>query len=124
MKCEYIKQDEGRCAANAMTNSKFCFSHNPDVEIERSIAILRGGYAMKRLSEPLPPVTIKNIQDISGLIEDTINRIRTDPMTTHQANAIGYLSGILLKAIDLGQLEERLRKLEEIVKNNDKAQIE
>ena len=112
MKCEYIKQDNIRCGANAMTDSQYCFRHNPETEIERNIATLKGGYALKKLGEPLPPVNLKSIDDISGLIEDTINRIRTEPLTHHQANSIGYLSGILLKVKELSDVEKRLEALE------------
>ncbi len=113
MKCEYIKQNNSRCNANAMTDSKFCFRHNPDMEIERNIAVLKGGYASKKPGELLPPVKLKSINDISGLIEDTINRIRTEPLSHHQANSIGYLSGILLKAFEVGEYEKRLEALEQ-----------
>lgn len=115
MKCEHLKQNNSRCGANAMTDSVFCFSHNPDMGVERSIAVLRGGYAQKKPGEPLPPVKLKSINDVSGLIEDTINRIRTEPLTHHQANSIGYLSGILLKAIEVSEIESRMETIERVI---------
>lgn len=113
MKCEYLKQNNSQCGANAMTDSKFCFRHNPETEVERNIAVLKGGYALKSPGEPLPPVKLKSIEDIAGLIEDTINRIRTEPLSHHQANSIGYLSGILLKSFEAGEYERRLEALEQ-----------
>ncbi|MDO8430180.1 MAG: hypothetical protein Q7S73_02335 [bacterium] len=115
MKCEYIKQNNSRCGANAMTDSKFCFSHDPDMEVEKSIAVLKGGYATKRDGELLPPVKLQSINDITSLIEDTINRIRTEPMTHHQANSIGYLSGVLLKALETGELKEKLELINGLI---------
>jgi hypothetical protein len=115
MKCEYIKPNNDQCGANAMTDSKFCFRHNPDTEVERNIATLKGGYALKTPDKPLPPVKLQSINDISGLIEDTINRIRTEPLSHHQANSIGYLSGILLKSFEISEYEKRLEALEQRV---------
>lgn len=103
-----------------MTDSKLCFKHNPDMEIERNIAVLKGGYALKNPGEPLPPVKLQSINDITGLIEDTINRIRTEPMSHHQANSIGYLSGILLKALEVGEYEKRLETLEQKIEESKK----
>ena|SRR3989338_607984 len=120
MKCDYIKPNNDKCNANAMTDSRFCFKHNPDTEIERNIAVFRGGYATKKPGELLPPVKLQSINDISGLIEDTINRIRTEPLTHHQANSIGYLSGILLKALEVGEYEKRLEALEQKIEESKK----
>ena len=48
----------------------------------------------------------------SGLLEGTINRVRQGPFDLRAANAIGFLAGILLKAIDSGRIEDDLAHLE------------
>jgi hypothetical protein len=49
---------------------------------------------------------------VSGLLEETINRVRKGPFDLRAANAIGFLSSILLKALDDGVIEDRLAHLE------------
>ena len=49
---------------------------------------------------------------MSGLLEETINRVRQGPFDLRAANAIGFLAGILLKAIDSGRIEDDLAHLE------------
>jgi hypothetical protein len=51
---------------------------------------------------------------VSELLEETINRVRQGPFDLRAANAIGFLAGILLKALDQ-RLEERLAHLEAVL---------
>lgn len=100
-----------------MTNVEFCFSHNPEVETERSLAVLKGGLAPKihRVVKILEPIQLKTAENVINLLEETINKIRTDSPTTQEANTIGYLSGVLLKAIEVGKLEIKLEFIENII---------
>jgi hypothetical protein len=59
----------------------------------------------------LPHKPLKSIGDVSELLEETINRIRQGAFDLRAANAIGFLAGTLLKALDQ-RLEKRLAHLE------------
>ncbi len=117
MKCKHIKINGEQCGANAMIDIDFCFSHNPKSKKDKKLAVLRGGLAPKPRKEAalLSPVQIRSVGKILLLLEDTINRIRTDPMTHQKANCIGYLANISLRALEIEEFEERLEKLEEDV---------
>lgn len=115
MQCQYKKPDNTQCQANAMHTSSFCFSHNPETREAKKIAVRKGGLAPKKLTEELTPIKIQYMQDILALLEDTINRIRTKPMTHQKANCIGYLANIFIKTIETAILEERLNKIERAI---------
>jgi hypothetical protein len=51
---------------------------------------------------------------VSDLLEETINRVRLGPFDLRAANSIGFLAGILLKALDQ-RLEDRLAHLEAVM---------
>ncbi len=53
--------------------------------------------------------------DVKGLLSDTIHQVRTGVIDPKVANCVGYLSGILLKAIEVGDIEERLSAMEAVV---------
>jgi hypothetical protein len=55
---------------------------------------------------------LKTIGAVSLLLEETINRVRKGPFDLRAANSIGFLAGILLKALERGRVEERLDHLE------------
>jgi hypothetical protein len=54
--------------------------------------------------------------DVGELLEETINRVRQGPFDIRAANAIGFLAGVLLKALD-SRIEERLAHLETVMTN-------
>lgn len=41
--CSGIKADGGRCRAQAITGSQYCFSHHPDYELARRRRASKGG---------------------------------------------------------------------------------
>lgn len=49
------------------------------------------------------------------LIGETISQVRRGEIDPRIANAIGYLSGVALRAREQGDLEDRMTKLEEEV---------
>lgn len=116
-KCQHIKDDGTRCQANAVTGSKFCFFHDPNKAKDRADARKRGGQCGKAAILPIttPDHRIKTANDIADLLAETINQVRKGEVDPKVANAVGYLSGVFLKAIDQGKIEDRLASLETIV---------
>jgi hypothetical protein len=48
----------------------------------------------------LPTRPLRSIGEVCELLEETINRVRQGPFDLRAANAIGFLAGILLKALE------------------------
>jgi hypothetical protein len=117
MKCNYIKPDGSDCNANSMADSEFCFSHNPDVSDEKELAVRNGGLAPKprKEDEVLEPMPIATTEQVLALLQDTINRIRTSPMTHQKANSIGYLASIALKTKEDGEISEKLELINRLI---------
>ncbi len=115
MTCKQLKDDGEPCGASPMTGSDYCFYHNPAVSVEmKHAAHVKGGQANRaRVKEPLPPITANKSGDVVQLLEDTVNRVRMGSLDLRVANSIGFLSGHLLKALELSELEERFDALEQ-----------
>jgi len=64
----------------------------------------------------IPDRPLKSMGDVGELLEETINRVRRSPFDIRSANAIGFLAGVLLKALD-SRIEERLAHLEAVMTN-------
>ena len=77
----------------------FCHAHPEKLaELGR-----QGGRKNRRWKEDecdLPKIPLKSTEEVSELLEETINRVRRGPFDLRAANAIGFLAGILLKALD------------------------
>lgn len=116
MKCKHIKDNGEGCNANAMDNG-YCYLHNPDIpEEQKQLARIKGGENNLVLVGDIMPVTsIKTNKDIVDLMEDVINRVRQGTLDIRVANTIGYLAGVSQKAIKETEVEERLKRIEEIL---------
>jgi hypothetical protein len=94
-----------------------CFFHaHPEKLTELGRQGGKRSHHWKRADRDLPQLPLKSIGEVSGLLEETINRVRQGPFDLRAANAIGFLAGILLKALDQ-RLEDRVSHLEAVVSN-------
>lgn len=58
-------------------------------------------------------VRLKKPQDVRRLLSRVINEMITEhPISVERARVIATLSNSIIKAIELGELEERMRKIE------------
>lgn len=60
-------------------------------------------------------VRINDADGVRRLLQRTINALLDDEISESKARAIGYLCNIMLKAFEVGELEERLTELEEML---------
>ena len=120
--CKFIKPDGEQCRAKAMKGSDYCFTHNPDMQIEKHLAVVKGGLNSKRVKLDLEPLSIKTPQEVSMLLEDTINKVRSAEIPPNIANTIGYLAGHTLKAIETADLQDKVIELEAVIigRKNDR----
>ena len=106
-----------------MKGSEYCFTHNPDTQIEKHLAVVKGGLASKRVKLDLKPLSIKTPQEVGKLLEDTINGVRSGEIPPNIANTIGYLAGHALKAIEETNLDQRIEFVESILLERKKTVI-
>jgi hypothetical protein len=122
-RCRFAKPSRGRCQANAMASSDFCFFHCPTVAVQRREARQMGGRRNKAAVLPpdAPDSPLRCVEDVVVFMADTINRVRRGQLDPRVGNTVGYLSGVLLKALETGNLERRLSDLESVVKSQSAA---
>jgi hypothetical protein len=117
--CRHMKADRSRCRANARHGSIYCFFHDPDSAIERETARKNGGRERSRRVTVLPTNTpdkrLDSASDVTVLLAETINQVRRGEIDPRVSNAVGYLTGILLKAKENDEIEQRLARLESIL---------
>lgn len=130
-KCKATTQDGRPCDANA-GESGFCFFHDPDQADANREAKSKGGAAGRPTTlQVVKPwrgnegdlVILKSptSEEVVSLICDTIDEVKTGRIDPKVANAVGYLSGVLLKALEYDALNERLQAIEEALALNEKG---
>jgi hypothetical protein len=117
--CRHIKSDRSRCRSYALHSSMYCFFHDPNSAVERKNARRNGGKERSRRATVLPANTpdqpLENASDVTVLLAETINQVRRGEIDPRISNAIGYLAGILLKAKEDDEIEQRIARLESIL---------
>jgi hypothetical protein len=111
--CSGIKADGGRCGAQAIRTSSWCFNHHPDYEEQRRRRASRGG---KRGGRGRPMAELHSIRDrLETLAEDVLEG-RVD---RGDAAVVGQLYNTLIRAVsvelkvrEVTELVERLEELE------------
>lgn len=119
--CKQIKADGTRCRAHALTGSEYCFAHDPSRVEERQAARQAGGRVGKTkvLPPDTPDVPLSSATEVVALLGQTINQVRRGDVDPKVANTVGYLSGVLIRALEAGDIEQRLAVLEAIVTHQE-----
>lgn len=106
-----------------MKGGAFCFFHEPSMIEKRAAANLHGGKLRAQERERRAPkdridphaadYPLANEKDALRILEQTVNQLRRGEIGGSTAHAVGYLTGIALKAFSQGDTDHRLQDLEE-----------
>ena len=121
--CTATARNGTACRAAALPGSRFCFFHSPKHATARRDAQSRGGLANRMATLPpgAPDVKVEDGAGVVKLLGQTINQVRRGEIDPRVANAVGYLSNIVLAATAQRDLETRIAELESLVKNRSKS---
>jgi hypothetical protein len=118
-KCHFRKKDGKICGADAQSEKEVCIFHDPARAADGRRARRAGGASRSQTATVLPLETpdnpLRNTHEVVSLLSESINHLRRGQLDPRVANAVGYLSGILLKALEQGRTEERLSHLEAVL---------
>lgn len=121
-RCAGIRADGGRCGAQAIRESQWCFNHHPDYEEQRRRRASRGG---KRGGRGRPQVELAAIKErLSTLADDVLTGgvDRGDAAVVSQVLNV-YLRAVSveLKAKEQQDLMERLEELESLLERENEG---
>jgi hypothetical protein len=123
-KCIFKKKNGERCDADAQSGKSVCIFHDPTMTTEGRRARRAGGLARSRAATVLPADTpdhpLSNTLDVATFLAGSINQLRRGELDSRVANGLGYLTSVLLSALEKGPLEERMAKIEAELKASAK----
>ena len=116
--CQALKENGEPCQQAPLRDSSFCFWHSPDHTKEAAEARRLGGRRRKREG------TLSGAYDFDGL--DSVPKVRwllevaaLDTLSLENSVArsrtLAYLAQVALKALEVGELAERIDALERLV---------
>lgn len=106
--------------AHPMSESAYCFTHDPKGKQRHIDAARRGGsVSPSEKFTLLDPLDLTDGSKVLELLMDTVNRVRRiasdGSMDTKTANCIGQLARVALEVRRQTEYEERLTKLESYI---------
>ena len=105
--CVSTRRDGAPCTAQAGA-SGYCIGHDPGaVEARR-----KGGHGKSR-AERAAKLLPARLQPVVSLLENALGEVHRGELDHRQAAAMASLAGALVRAMTAGELEERLRALED-----------
>jgi hypothetical protein len=117
--CKANKSDGSKCEVAAVTDSEYCFFHDPDRATDRKAAQSLGGHGnrIKALDEGVPDVKMESSGDVVALLSRTINQVLKGVIDPRIANTVGYLANNTMRALEQSELKIRIEKLEAMLEN-------
>ena len=106
-RCTSLRRDGLPCTAQAGT-SGYCIGHDPGALDARR----KGGHATSR-AERAGKLLPARLQPMVSLLEDALGEVHRGELDPRAASAMASLAGALVRTITAGELEERLRVLED-----------
>ena len=109
--CKARRIDGQPCCARAIIDG-YCFSHSPELAAKAREARSLGGLnkaRIVRLGKLLPPRLIP----VFDTLESALYEVHSGDLEPKAASAMAALASAMVKVLTSGELEERLRKLEE-----------
>ena len=117
--CQAVKDDGAPCQAAPLTDGRFCLMHAPEHAAEVQDARRLGGLRRRREVTVQGAYDLGSLEHVAGLrrvlgiaILDTLGLDNS----VARARTLGYLVGVGLKALEVGELDERVGVLEMAVR--------
>ncbi len=116
--CRGVTRDDSPCGMAPLSHSEYCFAHDPRRGRDRAKARVKGGRNRRTAHGTAPPQAapaLRTVAAIQGELEravfDTLQMVNS----SQRNRTLGYLLGIALRALEVGEIEERLAALESLV---------
>jgi hypothetical protein len=116
-RCNGKKKSGERCGAVAVENGLCALHGDPAraVELGRKSGRARRSVRFSAPAEECPARSLRSVADVTELLAETINQVRARRIDPRIANTVGYLATGMLKAIQQGDTEARLRAIEAVL---------
>jgi hypothetical protein len=111
-RCGATSKNGQQCRALALAGSPFCFSHAPERAQERAEARKRGGFNSSTAArlQRLIPARLISIYDV---LEASLLEVHDGKLEPARATAMAAISRAMVTILTAGELEERLRAVEQ-----------
>jgi hypothetical protein len=116
--CKALKDDGGRCQAAPLLDGDFCLMHSPEHAEEMAEARRLGGLRRRREKAVSGAYDFEGLADVGQvqrLLEIAVSDTLSLENSVARSRTLAYLAQVALKALEVGQLADRIDALERLV---------
>ena len=124
--CTFVKENGERCQAAPQHESDYCFMHDPAHADEMAEARRLGGLRRRKEKAVAGAYDIEDLENVGNvrrLIQIAVMDTLSLENSIARSRTIAYLAQVALKALETGELEERLVALEAALKPREPAKL-
>lgn len=116
--CFHTKNDGSPCGMAPLDARDYCWAHDPENARDRAEARKRGGLNRRTPKggsgggDGGEPQRYRSVEAIQELLERTVADTLLQENTDKRSRTVATLAGSLMKALEVGEWEERLAALE------------
>lgn len=104
--CRAIRRDGSPCQGKPLADG-LCFAHSANAAANRA----KGGRNRSRAARSLKMLP-ERLRPVANLLTKALDEVHDGTLDPRQASAMAALAGALVRVIQAGELEERVRALE------------
>ena len=116
--CNALKEDGSHCQAAPLLDSDFCLMHSPEHAEEMAEARRLGGLRRRREKAVSGAYDFDGLADVTQvrrLLEIAASDTLSLENSVARSRTLAYLAQVALKALEVGELAERIDALERLV---------
>jgi hypothetical protein len=116
--CKALKEDGSRCQAAPLLDGDFCLMHSPEHAEEMAEARRLGGLRRRREKAVSGAYDFEGLVDVGQvrrLLEIAVLDTLSLENSVARSRTLAYLAQVALKALEVGEFEQRLDALERLV---------
>jgi hypothetical protein len=117
-RCDGITEGGAPCLATPMSDSAYCFWHDPETQQQAADARRLGGQRRRReavVAETFGVEGLETVPQIRRLLDVAVGDTLSLENSVARNRTLAYLVQIALKALEVGEYEERLAAIESVV---------
>ena len=125
-RCTFRKPNGQSCMAPRLRDGDFCLMHSPEHAAEVAEARRLGGIRRKRevaVTGAYELNGLESVKDIRRLLEIAVLDTLAMENSMNRNRTIAYLAQVALKALEAGELEQRLAALEGLVRSKQHEEV-
>jgi hypothetical protein len=116
--CKALKDDGSRCQAAPLHGGQFCLMHSPEHAEEMAEARRLGGLRRRREKAVSGAYDFEGLADVvqvRRLLEIAVLDTLSLENSVARSRTLAYLAQVALRALEVGDLAERIEALERLV---------